>query len=40
VIWLSIWSFFIGSGMGQCGGQRWMTRVSYHHLPTLGNAGP
>src|SRR5258706_2168529 len=39
-IWLRIWSFFIGrKNLGQPGGQRRIARLSYHHLPTLGNAG-
>src|SRR6202011_1044433 len=38
-IWLRIWSFFIGKDLGQAGGQRRMVGLSYHHLPTLGNAG-
>src|SRR6202163_2559170 len=36
-IWLRIWSFFIAL-MGQAGGQRRAAQLSYHHLPTFGNA--
>ena len=37
-IWLRIWSFFIGpealKGMGNAGGQPWLTGMSYHRPPT------
>src|SRR3984893_10583877 len=41
---LRIWSFFMGPGfggqdLGRDGGQRPIAAVSYHYLPTLGNAG-
>jgi hypothetical protein len=31
--------FHRAKSLGQAGGQRRIARLSYHHLPTLGNAG-